>query len=260
MLKKYYLQMKKLLYFIGFLIFTVHSSNAQQFINKAAVEYEVITNVKKTMGNSSWAEMLKDAMPQFKTAYYKYIFADNKSIYKFDHWDAKAKIPEFLRRNDEDNIWFFDFDKERFAMQKNVYGSSFITEDSIFNIEWKITNESRNIAGFNCRKAVGKIIDSVYVFAFYTDEITIPGGPCTIHGLPGLILGLTIPRMYTSMIATKVMVNNISTTDIKSIAAKKPFTVSTLKTIIKERTKDWIREDDEDSKKWMEQLFWNTLL
>ena len=92
------------------------------------------------------------------------------------------------------------------------------------------------------------------------DEITIPGGPCTIHGLPGLILGLTIPRMYTSMIATKVMVNNISTTDIKSIAAKKSFTVSTLKTIIKERTKDWIREDDEDSKKWMEQLFWNTLL
>ena len=36
------------------------------------------------MGNSSWAEMLKDQMPTFKTAYYNFTFADNKSLYKFD--------------------------------------------------------------------------------------------------------------------------------------------------------------------------------
>src|SRR5688572_5179859 len=94
-------------------------------------------------------------------------------------------------------------------MQKNVYGSNFNVEDSIPAIQWKLSNENRMIAGFNCRKATGIIMDSVYVFAFFTEEIMIPGGPCSISGLPGMILGLTIPRLYTSYIATKIMVNDV---------------------------------------------------
>jgi GLPGLI family protein len=232
---------------------------SQQFINKATVEYEVKTNVKKTMGNSSWAEMLKDQMPQFKTGYFNFTFADGKSVYKFDHWDVQ-KIPEFLRKSDEENVWYFDHNIGKFNMQKNVFGSNFNIEDSIQPIEWKLSNETRIIAGFSCRKAVGKIMDSVYVFAFYTDEITIPGGPCSISGLPGLILGLTIPRMYTSWIATKVMVNDVNVSSIKPVTAKKYYTAKTLKTTIQERTKEWGNDDDPESKKWIEQMTWNTLL
>ena len=207
-----------------------------------------------------YIEKMKDILPQFKTGYYLYTFADNKSIFKFDHWPPALKIPDYLKRNDEENIWYFDHAKNKFAMQKEVYGSSFITEDSIRTINWKITNESRVIEGFNCRKAEGIINDSVYVFAFYTDEITISGGPCSLSGLPGMILGVTIPRMYTSWIATKVMVNNVPVNNIKPLTTKKPFTLLTLKSTIKERTKDWINSDDPDSNKWMEQLLWNILL
>jgi GLPGLI family protein len=243
------------------ILFTVILTNAQQFIDKAVIEYEVKTNVKKTMGNSSWAEMLKDQMPQFKTGYFTYTFADNKSIYKFDHWDEKTKMPEFLKKSDEENFWYFDFNTSKFSMQKDVVGSKFNVADSIPIIDWKITNENREIAGFNCRKAVGKIMDSVYVFAFYTDEITIPGGPCTINGLPGMILGLTIPRMYVSYIATKVMLNGVNTATIKPVEAKKNYTYAALKATIKDRIKEWISEDDdEDGKMWMYQFIWNTFL
>lgn len=234
--------------------------NAQQFIDKASIEYEVKTNVKKTLGNNMWDEMLKEAMPQFKTGYYLYTFADNKSVYKFSHWSATGKVPEWMRRNDEENIWYFDHTNNKFNMQKTIFGSSFITEDSIPVLHWKIGNENRVIAGFNCRKAEAKINDSVYVFAFYTDEITIPGGPCSINGLPGMILGLTIPRLYTSWIATKVMVNGVAVSDIKPVSSKKPYSMASLYATIKDRTKDWVRSDDPDSKKWMEQLLWNTLL
>lgn len=250
--------MKTTIYFIFSLLF-VEQINAQTFINKAAIEYEVKVNVQKTMGNNSWSEMMKENMPQFKTGYFIYSFADNKSVYKFDHWDSK-KVPEWLRRNDEENVWYFDHNTGKFNMQKAIYGSNFNVEDSIPEIEWRLTNENRIIAGFNCRKAVGKIMDSVYVFAFYTDEITISGGPCSINGLPGMILGLTIPRMYASWIATKVMVNDVNTAAIKPVAAKKYYTNAALKAVLKERTKEWISEDDPDSKKWIEQLYWNTLL
>ncbi len=115
---------------IAILFFCFMQAGAQQFIEKAVIEYEVKTNIKKTMGSSSWEEMLKDAMPTFKTAYYHYTFANNKSVYKFDHWDEKAKIPEFLRKSDEENVWYFDHSTGKLNMQKNVWGSNFNVEDS----------------------------------------------------------------------------------------------------------------------------------
>ncbi len=240
-------------------LFCFQQNNAQIFISKAVIEFEVKTNIKKTLGNNRWDEMLKENLPQFKTGYYNYTFANNKSIYKFDHWD-KIKIPDFLRRDDESNVWYFDHDINKFQMQKTIFGSEFNVDDSIQQIKWSLTNENRVIAGFNCRKAVGKIRDSVYVFAFYTDEIMIPGGPCSINGLPGMILGLTIPRMYQSYIATKVMVTSVNEQAIKPFTTKKPYTMESMQAVLKERTKDWTRADDPDSKKWIEQMYWNALL
>ena len=253
--------MKYKLYFFITLGLITFNANAQQFISKGAIEFEVITNVKKTMGTSFWAEQLKDQMPTFKTSYFNYTFADNKSIYKFDHYDEKkAKVPDFLRRGEEDNEWYYDFNTGFTNIQKNLWGTVLNLKDSVNQIQWKLTNESRLIAGFNCRKAVGKILDSVYVFAFYTDEITISGGPCTINGLPGMILGVTIPRLYTSMIATKLMVNDIKISSIKPTTAKKYYSAKELKAILDEKVKDFGSDQDEDSKSWINQMYWNTLL
>lgn len=249
--------MKRKIYFLmGLIVFSLQM-NAQQFINKAIIEYEVKTSIKKTMGNNSWEELMKENMPDFKTGYYTFTFADNKSIYKFDRWEENMKLPDWLKKEEEDNVWYFDHTGEFFNMNKNVFGNNLVIQDSIPKIQWKVTNESRNIAGFNCRKAIGKIMDSVYVFAFYTDEITISGGPCSINGLPGMILGLTIPRMYSSWIATKVSVNGISEKNIHSTASKKMYSSKELDALLKDRTKNWT---DEESKKWKEQIFWRTFL
>ncbi len=250
----------KIFSFIVIIVFTVKAT-AQQFINKGTIEFEVITNVKKTMGNSSWSEQLKDLMPDFKTAYYNYTFGDNKSVYKFDRYDEKkAKLPEFLRRGEDEKEWYNDFTTGQTQIQTNLWGTILNLKDSIATIHWKITNESRLIAGFNCRKAIGKILDSVYVFAFYTDEITISGGPCTINGLPGMILGVTIPRLYASMIASKLTVNNSKENTVKPITAKKYYTSKELKAILDEKIKDYGSDQDEDTKNYINQLYWNTLL
>lgn len=221
------------------ILFISQTLTAQQFISKAVIEYEVKANIKKTLGNNIFAEMMKDNLPQFKTGYYTFTFADNKSIYKFDHWDAAMKIPDYMKKSDEEDVWYFDYANAKFSMRKNVAGTNLTVEDSIPALQWKLTNENRVIAGFNCRKAVAIIFDSVYVFAFYTDEIMIAGGPCSINGLPGMILGVTIPRLFTSWIATKVMVNNVNESMIKPVAAKKYYTLKNLQLIIEERTKDW---------------------
>jgi GLPGLI family protein len=233
--------------------------SAQQFINKGNIKFEVITNVKKTMGTNGFDEQLKDLMPTFKLAYYNYSFAGNKSIFKFDRYDEKkGKLPEFLKRNEDTNEWYSDFNTGLTYMQKSIWGSPINFKDSIVNIQWKLSNESLMIAGFNCRKATGKIMDSVYVFAFYTDEITISGGPCSINGLPGMIMGVTIPRLYMSMLATKLMLNDVKESTIKPITVKKYYTNKEIKSMLDKRIEDW--SADEDGKKYMDQMYWNTLL
>ncbi|MEO6290330.1 MAG: GLPGLI family protein, partial [Ginsengibacter sp.] len=233
---------------IGFFIITIAliaTSRAQQFISKAVIEYEVVSNVQKTTPNYSWMQDLKDNLPKFKTAYYTITFADDKSVYKFDHWDdASKKIPEFWRKGDEDNVWFSDYKTGKLDMQKNIWGSIVNIEDSVRKLEWRLTNENRIIAGFNCRKAVAVMFDSVYVFAFYTDEILIPGGPCSINGLPGMIMGVTIPRLYTSWIATKVSVTGVNEIEIKPVSARKNLTLENLKSTIIDHTKDWYDDDE----------------
>jgi GLPGLI family protein len=253
--------MKSLLFFIAAFIFTI-TSKAQQFIDKAVIEYEVNTNLKKTMSNHSWDEMMKENLSDLKISYFTYTFADNKSIYKFDRWSPKTRIPKYQKDMDEENTWFFDFASGKMNIQKQILGTNFVIADSISNIEWKITNEHREIAGYNCRKAVGKIMDDVYVFAFYTDDITISGGPCSVNGLPGMILGLTIPRLYTSFMATKIDLEISNKSEIKPITAKKTYDLVELKSFLEEKTKDWFSygEDKEENKRQKNMFFWNAFL
>lgn len=244
-----------------FLVFCC-SINAQQFVDKAEIEFEVNTNLKKTMSNNSWDEKMKENLSELKTSYWNFTFANNKSIYKFARWNPKTRIPKYLKDEDEENVWFHDFSNKTKSSQKLIASTSFVLNDSIANIEWKLTNENREIAGYNCRKAVGKIFDDVYVFAFYTDEILISGGPCSINGLPGMILGVTIPRLYTSFIATKVNLTIANIDDIKPIVAKKTYKSAELKTILQETTKDWFSwgDDKEENLKQKNRFFWNAFL
>lgn len=245
------------------MLFLFAGTDAQIFVSKGQIEYEVKSDIKKTMGNDAWDEKLKDKLPRFKIGYFTLTFADGKSSYQFDRWDG-PKLPNFLTSSDEEDKYFYDHNSDRYSMQKNIYGTNINIADSIPHIKWKLENENRIIAGFNCRKAVAILFDSVYVFAFYTEEITLTGGPGSFQGLPGTIMGVTIPRLYTSWIATKLTVNGIDVSRIKPLTAKKMITMNDFKSIVKERTSDWYSPDDPDEAKEQAQqkarFIWETLL
>ena len=244
------------------ILFFIINATAQQFVDKAEIEFEVNTNLKKNMSNNSWDEMMKENLSELKTSFWTYSFIDNKSIFKFNRWSEKTRIPKNLKDQDEENSWYYDFNSKTMSSQKQVVGSNIVINDSIAPIEWKLTNENREIAGYNCRKAVGKIFGDVYIFAFYTDDIMISGGPISINGLPGMILGLTIPRLYTSYIATKVNLTVSNPAEIKPITAKKTYSTQEFKNLIEDKTKDWwMYENDEEVKKREKNVFlWTAFL
>ena len=122
---------------VCFIICMTLKVNAQQFIEKATIEFEVKTNFQKSLGNGDWAEMLKDKMPTFKTAYYNFTFANNKSFYKLDRYDSKSLvIPEWLkRRDDEENEWFIDYATGIYQEKRSIEGSPLNIKDSLTHIE-----------------------------------------------------------------------------------------------------------------------------
>lgn len=244
--------------------FCIHSYS-QHFINKAVITYDVKTNIKKTMGSGVFADAIKDKMPDLKTATYTLTFDHGKSIYKFAHWPEN--ITPMLKnwfQSEENDVYYYNFDNGSCEIQKNISGTNLNIMDSIPKLQWKLVNENRIIAGFNCRKAQAILFDSVYVFAFYTEEILLPGGPASFHGLPGTILGITVPRLYTSYIATSVNVKDVDDNIIKPVNAKKSMTYPELKKLLIDRTKDWYSNDDADENKEIneqkQRFIWDSMM
>ena len=155
--------------------------------------------------------------------------------------------------NYEGDTWYYDYNNGTAAFNRNFWRDEYTFTDSIKDIKWKLLpGETRLIAGFNCRKASTVLFDSVYVFAFYTDEITINGGPMGLHGLPGMILGVTVPRMFTSWVATKINVTTVDEKKIVSPANKKSKTKD-------EMLKKFMKKAEEDGK-WMQRNIWSLFL
>ena len=250
--------MKKIFSILIIAIFSTQSFAQTIFIDKGEIEYEVKTQIKKTMGNSEWTAGFIDKLPDFKISYYTLLFNGNESLYKFKNWPTNNSIPPFLRNDDEAAAWYINFETHKILKTKNAFGTPFSIDDSIPQIQWKLTDEMRDIAGFNCRKAVGILFDSVYVFAFFTNEITFSGGPASVQGLPGMVLGVTIPRLYTSWMATKINASP-SFAALKPISGKNTMTNQKLMQTITDRTKGWGGNDPE-MKRQFDVMKWTLML
>ncbi|RFM28322.1 GLPGLI family protein [Deminuibacter soli] len=214
-----------------------HAQNAA-FITEGRIEFEKKFNLHSLYtGNDSWMEEIKKTIPQFKTTYFDLTFSGNKTLYQ-----PGRDVPENARLWSlpaEENIHFCDFDSSMDIARKVVYEQTFLIKDSTRAIKWKITDETRNIAGFECRRANAVIMDSIYVVAFYTDAIITPGGPESFNGLPGMILGLALPHNHVTWFATKVYAEKINAATIKPPVKGKKTATAAYQSAIMEAMKNW---------------------
>lgn len=187
------------------LLFVVVGVHAQtQFIQSGKIEFEKKFNIHKELEGDGFFDNIKDKIPKFQTSYFNLYFKEGKTLYEKGK-DSDVKIP-FWGGEDRaiDDVIYSDLEHGTFQKKQKVFDEKFLLSDSIRKINWRIFNETRDIAGFECRKAAGIIMDSVYVVAFYTDQIPVSGGPLCFTNLPGMILGIAIPRLNITIMATKL--------------------------------------------------------
>lgn len=226
--------------------------NAKQFVTTGTIEYEVRTNQHKTIEGNEWLERVKDQIPQFQTSYYLLNFNKTQSIYRFSRLEGKQPFNFFGR--DDDKVWFNDYDTRTYTNIVSIDDNYLISGD-LKNIKWKLyPNDQRIIAGFNCRRASTVLFDSVYVFAYYTEEIPVPGGPMGLNGLPGMILGVTVPRLYTSWVATYLKLDTPG--DIAPPTKGKKKTQNDIYNSLQQLSKSW----GKDGVRFLNPLIWRTFL
>lgn len=188
----------------GIILANCEAAAQAVFIQKGKIEFEKKVNMHKSIGDNSWTSELKDKMPVYSTSYYDLLFDSSVSVFKAGREVPDDKWKSMWGESSAEDVIKMDYAAGMYTEYKQVFEKKFLVQDTMFHIDWKITDEYRTIAGFECRKAVGNFFDSLYVVAFYTDQIPLPGGPEQYKGLPGLILGLAFPRYFTTWFATKV--------------------------------------------------------
>jgi GLPGLI family protein len=227
------------------------TSKAQnvRFTPAGVIEFEKSTNMyalmKKAADKSTQSYMreaydsYKKNNPQFKVLQSTLTFSNNKTLFT-------PIIPAESSRgffndpmSEQNSIVYTDLANGLFTAQKKVYEENFLVKDSVRKINWKLTNEVRTIAGYECRRANAVILDSIYVVAFYTDKIPVSGGPESFNGLPGMILGVALPHENITWFAKTVTDKSIPATDFKVPAKGKAADYKTLKTTINAALKDW---------------------
>ena len=231
-------------YLIFVLVFTNSRLFAQpQFISSGKIEFERKVNIHKQLDadeDDSWRNMLKKTTPPVKTSYFDLYFDDQKTMYKPGREIVVAqKVPDWLEGPATDNIVYTDINNKISNSQKTVFESVFNITDTLRKIEWKITPDTRTIANFECRKATAIIMDSIFVVAFYTDQITTNGGPESFSGLPGMILGLAVPRLNTTWFATKLELVEVKPTELLPPKKGKKINNANLRTQLQSSMKDW---------------------
>lgn len=230
----------------SFLFYALSVHAQQLFLEKGKIEFERTTNVHKRLeddrseGNNSFIEALKKQLPQYKSSYFNLYFNGEKTLYEPGREvEAPKQMREWMAGPAEDNIVYSDLATKTFSSQKTVFESVFNIQDTLRKTEWKITSDIRTIAGFQCRKATTILMDSVFVFAFYTDQIIPRGGPESFTGLPGMILGIAIPRMHTTWFATKIETSDPKISAIAPPKKGKTINISTLKSTLSNSLKQW---------------------
>ncbi|MDF3077628.1 MAG: hypothetical protein K0S09_1517 [Sphingobacteriaceae bacterium] len=227
------------------------SAQHARFPTSGVIEFEKSVNmhavIKKgiTKDNESFMQQAfdqyKKTQPQFQLLQSTLTFSNNKTLYKPQAVENVQQSAFF--RNEpaiaQPNIILTDLTSGTSICQKTIYDEIFLVRDSVRKITWKITDETRDIAGYNCRRANAIIMDSIYVVAFYTDEIPVSGGPETFTGLPGMILGVALPHENMTWFAKRVIDKPVLSNELAPPTKGKPTTVAGLKETIKAALKSW---------------------
>ena len=154
-------------------------------ISSGKITYERKTNLYKKYKNDDVQEWLGNENKN-KVDVFELYFNDSMSVFKPQDSDIRDRMSWATTHN----TVYQNLNSNKRLSIKDLWGEKFYVEDTLWKRQWKITDSKRNIAGYNCRKAIWQANDTTRIYAWYAEELMPSTGPETFNGLPGVILGM----------------------------------------------------------------------
>lgn len=207
---------------------------AQGFIYKGAITYERKIQMHKLLSANSWFKGNLDNIPKFYSSQFQLRFNPDTTYYTKTSEDEPNSASWAVYAKENEVISLLSANQSITKM--TIWNDNYTIRDSLVSYKWKLVSETRKIAGVECRKATTIIHDSIYIIAFYAENILVSGGPEQFNGLPGMILGIVIPRLHVSYYAQKIEgdINqsiNLPKQKTKSFIGRREFTEMILKNL-----------------------------
>lgn len=195
-------------HFISFLLIIFTFSLAEGQIQSGEITYKIKGNDKAFLERynsdpaseeqksfaKNWYEKQKRAVP-----FLKYHLKFNKTESLFEN-----HYRQFMKSDNGDDLeiamqvagvagdFYTNIQEKEVLNQLKYLNKNWLISHKIKDLKWKITEETKTILGYSCKKAIVEFdpIMSIggEITAWFTPDIPFQFGPTTFVGLPGMIL------------------------------------------------------------------------
>lgn len=179
------------------------------FVFVSSIIYAQVITYEETANIENQLQKIPDAATRERVAaqlsqptYYELYHRNGKSLYKKKKEQPSKKDTNTLNLNDHgmqvevisietnNEGLYIDNHTHQIVEGTSVFGKPFLIKDQLPKIEWKLSDETKQIENFHCKKATAQF-DGQEITAWYSEEIPLPLGPRYYRGLPGLIISLS---------------------------------------------------------------------
>jgi GLPGLI family protein len=237
--------MKKYLLAAGSLFIAAISVQAQQ--KEGKVTYERTDKMEAHMNINGQEQVI----PQTRKSNFELHFANNQSLWKaveqdndegMTHGEEGGMQIRMIVAGSND-VLYTNFETGKKTEKREMFDKTFIVDDSVHALKWKMMGETKSILNHNCMKATttqikqstrmtmdnGKmerkdVTDTSLIVAWFTSDIPVSAGPGEYQGqLPGLILEMDVSNGRQTYIATNIS-EKPDVASIKEPTGKKHYT------------------------------------
>lgn len=246
--------MKQFIVMLFALMTSLHI-NAQQ--NQGTINYERVSKMIARFNING----VDNEVPQTRKDNFELSFGNKQSLWKAAEQDNEDG-PSFTGENGahiqmvvagSNDVLHINFETGKRTEKRELFDKTFIIDDSISHLKWKMTGETKTILAHNCMKAIAtristqmrmnidngkmerkEIQDTANIVAWFTNDIPVSAGPGEYQGqLPGLILEMDVNNGRQTYIASSIS-EKVDLASIKEPTGKKHYTPDEFK---KERDK-----------------------
>lgn len=235
-------------FFLPVLLSAAVITNAQT--NQGKVVYD--RTVQLQINFAGMAGGMEQQMPTSRTDKYELTFGNNQTLWKQAENDMDDAGGTFQTEGGgqirmvvagSNDVMYTNLETGKKVESREVMDKTFIVDDTISKLKWKMTGETKSILGHNCMKATStrtskrtmmnmdngvmerkEIDDTSNIVAWFATDIPVSAGPSEFQGqLPGLILEMDIKDGTQTFKATSIS-EKADLASIKEPSGKKRYT------------------------------------